>query len=61
MDTSRKVIDCRIFPGSTCTVAISGKEEEVLKMAVQHAIRDHGHSDSPELKQQLRGMLKDER
>ena len=37
---TRKVIDCRWFPTeNACDVAISGNEEEVLKIAVQHAVQ----------------------
>jgi predicted small metal-binding protein len=61
MATTRKVIDCRWFPtGEPCDIAISGNEEEVLNLAVQHAVQSHGHTDSPELRQQLRAMLRDE-
>jgi len=61
MATNRKVIDCRWFPtDNPCDNAISGNEEEVLNIAVQHAVQSHGHRDSPELRQQLRSMLRDE-
>ncbi|HLH32726.1 MAG TPA: DUF1059 domain-containing protein [Terriglobia bacterium] len=57
---NRKVIDCRLFPSDkNCTLAISGTEEEVLSVAVRHAVQEHGHKDSPELRQQLKGMLQD--
>ena len=59
--TTRKVIDCRWFPSeNACDVAISGSEDEVLNIAVQHAVQSHGHQDTPELRQQLRSMLRDE-
>jgi hypothetical protein len=32
-----------------CNIAISGDEEEVLDIAVQHAIKSHGHDDTPGL------------
>jgi len=57
---SRKYIDCREFPSDKdCTLAISGTEEEVLDLAVLHAVNNHGYKDTPELRQQLRSMLKD--
>ena len=57
---TRKYIDCREFPNdANCTLAISGTEEEVLNEAVMHAVSVHGHMDSPELREQLRGLLKD--
>ena len=57
----RKVIDCRVFPSEkNCTLAISGTEEEVLDLAVLHAVTIHGHKDTPELREQIRSLLKDE-
>lgn len=59
---SRKVADCRRFPSEKgCTVTISGTESEVLDLAVQHAVSSHGHQDTPELREQIRGMLEDEK
>jgi predicted small metal-binding protein len=61
MAETRKVIDCRWFPTEKpCDIAISGNEEEVLDIAVEHAVNRHGHSHSPELREQLRSMLRDE-
>ena len=57
----RKVIDCRLFPSEkNCTLAISGTEEEVLDLAVLYAVTVHGHKDTPELREQIRSLLKDE-
>lgn len=61
MADNRKIIDCRWFPTEKpCNIAISGDEEEVLNIAVQHAVQSHGHGDTPELREQLRSMLRDE-
>lgn len=61
MFEARKVADCRLFPSEkNCTLTISGTEEEVLTAAVQHAVASHGHADSPELRNQIRGMLQNE-
>jgi hypothetical protein len=61
MAGTRKIIDCRWFPTEKpCDIAISGNEEEVLNIAVQHAVQSHGHHDTPELRNQLRSMLRDE-
>jgi predicted small metal-binding protein len=58
---ARKVADCREFPSeSGCSLAIAGEEEEVVRAATMHAIDAHGHDDTPELREQIRGMLKDE-
>ncbi len=57
----RKTIDCRKMPSeSNCTITISGTEEEVMPLAVHHAITVHGHEDTTELKEQIRSMLEDE-
>lgn len=61
MASNRKVIDCRWFPTeNACDIAISGSEDDVLNIAVQHAVQSHGHQDTPALREQLRSMLKDE-
>ena len=57
----RKVVDCRLYPSEkNCSLAISGTEEEVLTVAVHHAVNEHGHQDTPELREQLKALLKDE-
>jgi hypothetical protein len=40
-------------------VTISGSEEEVLDLAVIHAVVSHGHDNPYELRQQLRPLLQD--
>jgi hypothetical protein len=58
----RKVADCRDYPSeSHCTLTISGEENEVLAAAKDHAIKVHKHEDTPELTDQIRGLLKDEK
>jgi predicted small metal-binding protein len=57
----RKVADCRDMPSeSNCTLTIAGEEEEVVRAASEHAVSVHGHEDTPELREEVRGMLKDE-
>jgi predicted small metal-binding protein len=57
---NRKSIDCRDHPSDkNCSLRISGTEEEVLAAAVEHAASTHGHEKSPELREQLKSMLKD--
>jgi predicted small metal-binding protein len=57
---SRKMIDCRQVPSEIgCTLTIAGGEEEVLDAAVAHAAAKHGHQDTPELREMLRGALQD--
>ena len=61
MASSRKMIDCRRMPSErNCSINISGTEEEVLTVAERHAIEEHGHEPSPELRDMLRGVLTDE-
>jgi len=61
MAAQRKSIDCRNYPSEkNCSLKISGTEEEVLDAAVQHAVSAHVHENSPELREQIKSMLKDE-
>jgi len=61
MAAQRKSIDCRNHPSEkNCSLKISGTEQEVLGAAVQHAVSAHGHENTPELREQIRSMLKDE-
>jgi predicted small metal-binding protein len=58
---NRKSIDCRDYPSEkNCSLKISGTEAEVLDAAVQHAASAHGHKNTPELREQIQSMLKDE-
>jgi predicted small metal-binding protein len=58
---SRKFIDCREFPSeSKCTVTIAADtENELMDVAVQHAVRTHGHEDTPTFRQQLREAIRE--
>ena len=58
---TRKYIDCREFPSDAhCSVAISADStDELLQIAVDHAVSVHGHQDTPELRQQLRQLFKE--
>jgi predicted small metal-binding protein len=58
---ARKVMDCRAMPSEkNCTLTIAGEEEDVMRAAVMHAVDAHGHQDTPEFREELRGSLKDE-
>ena len=60
MAAQRKSIDCRDYPSEkNCSLKMSGSEEEVLDAAVRHAVSAHGHENTPELREQIRSMLKD--
>lgn len=58
---TRKYIDCRSFPNEiNCSVAISAdSEKELMEVAVQHAVAVHRHTDSPELRKQVKQSMKD--
>ncbi len=57
---TRFSIDCREYPSdSNCTVAISAdNKKELVDAAAQHAVAVHGHQDTPELREQIGGMIK---
>jgi predicted small metal-binding protein len=53
--------DCRRFESeSNCTLTIIGEEDEVVNAAAEHAASVHGHTDTPELREQIRGTLEPE-
>jgi hypothetical protein len=57
---SRKYIDCRDMPSeNNCDLAMSGSEEHLLEAAALHAVNAHQHEDTPELREQIRGELKE--
>ena len=57
---ARKYIDCRDYPDSKCSVALSAdSEEDLVEIAVQHAVTRHGHQDTPEFREELRHMAKE--
>lgn len=58
---TRKYIDCREYPSEmNCSVAISAdNDDELLDAAVQHAVAVHQHQDTPELRQQIRQLIKE--
>jgi len=59
-EEKRKVVDCRLYPSEKgCTLSIEGSEEEVVEAATQHAVVAHGHTNSPELREQIRSLMKD--
>ena len=59
MAVQRKSIDCRDYPSEkNCSLKISCTEQEVLDAAVQHAVSAHGHEETPELREQIKSMLK---
>ena len=58
---ARKMADCRRYESDNkCSLTIIGEEDEVVEAAAMHAATTHGHSDTPELREQLRGLLEPE-
>ncbi len=59
--SKRMAADCRLFPSDkNCSLYIAGTENEVLNVAVRHAVEEHGHEDSKELRSQIKSLLKSE-
>ena len=56
----RKYIDCREYPSeANCTLMMSAdSEDELLEAAAQHAIAVHREKDSPELRNEIRKLIK---
>ncbi len=55
---TRMIADCREMPSeSGCTLTIAGEEDEVIRAAAMHAADVHGHTDGPELREQVKGIL----
>jgi len=55
---TRETIDCRKF-GGDCTVAITAdSKDELLTAAMEHAVKAHGHEDTPEFRGQLVAAMK---
>lgn len=57
----RMMADCRRFESDrSCTLTIIGEADDVVDAAVQHAVASHGHTETPEMREQLRAMLEPE-
>jgi hypothetical protein len=55
---TRMMADCRAMPSeSNCSLVIIGEEDEVVQAAAEHAASVHGHEDTPEFREDLRGVL----
>lgn len=57
---NRVTSDCRSVPGSNCSLAISGTEQEVVDLALQHAVSKHGLQDNQETRTKIKQNLKGE-
>ena len=55
---ARMMADCRRWPSElNCSLTIIGEEDEVVRAAAEHAASVHGHEDTPEMREELRGFL----
>jgi predicted small metal-binding protein len=54
---SRKIFDCRDWPGP-CTLVMTGEEDEVVDAQVLHVVGAHGQQQSPQLRELIRGSLR---
>lgn len=55
---ARMMADCRRWPSdSNCSLTIIGEEDEVVRAAAEHAASVHGHENTPEMREQIRGFL----
>ncbi len=59
--SKRYTLDCRDYPGSKCSLSISGTEEEVLKEGEFHAVSAHGEKKEPGLRDKLREFIKEDK
>ena len=58
---TRYYMDCRDLPSeNNCDVRMSGSEEHLVEAAAIHAITAHKHEDTPQLREELRKMMKEE-
>lgn len=58
---TRYFVDCREMPSErNCDLAMSGSEEHLVEAAAIHAVTAHQHEDTPELREEIRGAMKEE-
>jgi predicted small metal-binding protein len=59
---ARMYIDCRQYPSEmNCSVSIAAdSKKELIDAATQHAVAVHGHKDSPELREEIGKMIKEQ-
>ena len=56
-----KTLHCRDLGFDCPGVIRANTEEEILKQAAQHAQEVHGVTVTPELAQQIKGLIRDEK
>lgn len=56
---NRVMVSCGDSPNDiSCSVSISGPEEQVLELAIEHAVKKHGHQRDDALIAHLREQLR---
>ena len=56
----KKSLDCSTMPSEkNCDVYMEGSAEHLESAAVAHAVADHGHQDTPELREEIKKGMKD--
>ncbi|MEK7546665.1 MAG: DUF1059 domain-containing protein [Patescibacteria group bacterium] len=61
-NNQRKSVDCRKMPSeNNCDIYMTGSEEHLLEAATAHAVKSHGHDDTPELRSQIRSAMEPEK
>jgi hypothetical protein len=62
MANNRERVDRRLFLAEEpCDFAILGNEEELLNIALHHAVHDLGQRDTSALREELRSLVREER
>ena len=58
---ARLYVDCREMPSeSNCDLAMAGSEEHLIEAAAIHAVTAHRHEDTPELREEIRSVAKED-
>lgn len=58
---TRYYVDCREFPSErNCDLAMGGSEDHLVEAAAIHAVTAHQHEDTPELRDEIRKIMKQE-
>jgi len=58
---ARYYVDCRDMPSeSQCDLRMSGSEEHLVEAGAVHMITAHGHKDTPQLREEVRKLMKEE-
>lgn len=64
-DTGKRIMaDCRKFPSEkNCQFTIGADQsemDELVDVGVYHAVKHHGHTDSPQLREEIKKTISEE-